>query len=573
MKIPESEKSKDEFVSYTVECCMASQTERKALYERRRRYFLYGQNADAKARFNRLKAHMKLVSSFLFSSEGLAYNITPPKNADESTIKQFLALQDDFNEDIHDSGLADVFADTVTWALNFDTMIAKLGWNDISDQLFANMVEPSCFGVWREDDPSFASQPAMNHTYLLDYDEALRRLVKARREEKIPLLQIDGEPAETGTGYPAGLTNIIVASITGGGLIGGSAANVQGTTDTDYESTPMFRARIESPMVRFHETWVWDNDSEDYRIFHSLQGGVVISDSRETIRLIKKAAGEGNAKPVKYDSETNWFLAKQNPFVPITPYPLYNYFWGDAHMEDIIPLQNWSEKRLTQIDETLEAQTDPLRTAHGMEGLVDEKVDLDYGAFYSDESPQSKLEEHRPPMPEDLFREFNEIGGLMMEASGLTEVTAGKGSGGARGGQQQKQMQITGGGSIRKTAVGLEKSLVRMGDIALGLKMKNDDTKIGLEGGNDFVAAQIPEGFSIHVDGHSHSPLFTLENRELTALLFKAQAIDQEWLIRMVNPSQKSNLLHALRLRKEAEAKAAQAKLAAGIAEKEHKKK
>lgn len=569
MKIPEPTASKEEFVRYTIECCMASQDERKALYERRRRYFLYGQNADAKARFNRLKAHMKLVSSFLFSSEGLAYNIAPPKNADTKTIQLFLALQDDFNEDVHESGIADVFAEAVTWALNFDTMIPKLGWNDTSEQMFATMVEPSCFGVWREDEPSFSSQPAMNHTFLLDYDEAVRRLIMAGREEQIPLIQIDGEPAETGTGYPAGLTNIIVAAVTGGGLIGGSGADIQGSADNDYESTPMFRARLDAPMVRFHETWVWDNDSEDYRIFHSLQGGGLISDSRETIHLIKKEAG---AK-TKYDSETNWFLAKQNPFVPITPLPLYNYFWGDAHMEDIIPLQNWSEKRLTEIDETLEAQVDPLRTAHGMEGLVDEKADLDYGAFYGDDSPTSKIEEHRPPMPEDLFREFNEIGGLMMEASGLTEVTAGRGSGGARGGQQQKQMQITGGGAIRKTAIGLEKSLVRMGDIALGLKMKNDDTKIGLDDGSDFVASQIPEGFSIHVDGHSHSPLFTMENRELTALLFKAQAIDQEWLIRMVNPSQKSNLLHALRLRKEAQARAEQQKLAMGVTDKSHKKK
>jgi hypothetical protein len=566
MKIPSLASDKQDFLRFIVDGCMASQQERKAQYEKRRRYFLYGQNEDVKVKFNRLKAHMKLVSSFLFSSEGLVYNIAPPKNADEAAIQQFLALQDDFNEDIHDSGIADVVADAVIWALNFDTMIVKLGWNDITGQAFASLVEPSCFGVWREDDPSFASQPAMNHSYLLDYDEACRRLKLAGREDSIALLQVDGQPGETGqAGYPEALGNIIVAAVTGNGLTGGDVA---GATDMNYEPSPMFRARLDVPMVRFNETWIWDTDAEDYRIFHSLDAGILLSDSRDTIEAIKKA---GNSK-AKYDSTTNWYLAKQNPFVPFTPLSLYNYFWGDAHMEDIIPLQNWSTKRLREIDEILEAQVDPLRTTHGMEGLTDEKADLDYGAWYSDDSPSSKLEEHRPPMPEDAFREFNEIGMLMMEASGLTETVSGKGSGGARGGQQQKQMQITGGGTIRKTAVGLEKPLVRLGDIALRLKMKNDDSKIRLPSGSDFVAAQVPDNFSVRVDGHSHSPLFTLENRELATLLFKAQAIDQEWLLRMTNPTQRQNLLHSLRMRKEAQAKAEQQRLAMGMAEPKGKK-
>lgn len=557
MKIPSNEADKLEFLKYVIDACMVSQQDRVTLYDRRRRYFLFGQDATLKVKFNRLKSHMKLVSSFLFSQDGLVYNIAPPKNADKDTIQKMLALADDWNEDVHDSGLGDVFSEAVLWALNFDTMVIKMGWNDTKNHVFGKLVNPADFGVWREDDPDFESQPAMNHSFTLDYDEACTRLARAGKADMIPTLQLTDMPAESG--LPAPLTNIIISAVNGTGV----QESIMGSANPDYEATPLFRARLSPPMVRFNETWIWDNDTNDYRIFHSLDGGVIISDSLETISAIKKA----DPSKVKYNSESNWFMEKTNPFVPVTPFPLYDYFWGDAHMEDIIPLQNWSEQRLTEINETLEAQVDPLRTAHGMMGLTDEKTDLDYGAYIADDNPASKLEEHRPPMPEDLFREFNEIGGLMMEASGLTEVVSGKSSGGARGGQQQKQMQITGGGQIRKVAIGLEAALVRMGDIGIRLKMKNDDGEIALPSGTDFLASQVPDDFSLRVDGHSQSPLFTLESRELAQTLFKAQAIDRSWLIRLLNPTQKQNLLHSLREREEAEAKAAQQKALMGQAE------
>ncbi len=569
MKIPSNQEEKEKLVQYVIDCCMASAEDRRSLYERRRRYFLYGQNSNIKVKCNRLKSHLKLVSSFLFSPDGLIYNVTPPKNADEQTIQKMLALQDDFNEDIHDSGIADAFAEAVLWALIFDTMIGKMGWNETKQQGFMLPIEPASFGFWREDVPDFDSQGAMNHRFSLDYDEACQRLVKAGHADKLHLLSTTDQPQETGLGDT--MTAIIISAINGTGI----NETLTGRANVEYEASPLFRAKLTAPMVTFDETWIWDSDANDYRIFHSLcDGKILLTDSKETIDAIKAAGKDASGRPADlYASSTNWFLEKQNPFVPITPFTIYNYAWGDSHIEDIIPLQDWSEERLTWIEEILEAQVDPLRIGIGMSGIMDEKQDLDYGAFYADDNPGSKFEEHRPPMPQDVFREFNEIGNLMMEASGLTETVAGKGAGGARGGQQQKQMQITGGGQIRKVAIGLEGALVRMGDIALRLKMKNDDTAIAMGEGQEFIASQVPEDWSLHVDGHSHSPLFTMENRELAGLLFKAQAIDREWLLRMTNPTQKTNMLHALKAREQAEAKAHQQQQAMEAMKHEGKKK
>lgn len=547
MKIPSNQPDKETLLRLVIDACMASKEERKSLYEKRRRYFLYGCNQDVKVRHNRLKSHIKLVASFLFSTDSLTFNISPPKNADENTIKQVLALQDDFNQDVHDSDIGDQFGEALMWALNFDTMILKMGWNDTTGSMFAKMVEPVCFGIYREDDPDFSSQPAMNHTFLLDYDDACTRLKRAGRSDMIPKLQIDGESGDTG--LPPAVQQMIISATGGENLQG----NIMGSVNPDYESNPSFVPKVLAPMVRFHETWIWDTDSDDYRIFHSLDGPVLLSDSKDTINAIKSAQGE---KKAKLDSETNWFLKQENPFVVITPYQLYNYFWGDCHQEDIIPLQQWSNERLTQINEVLNRQEDPAKVFSGFQGLADEKADAlgGPGSWVSDAMPGAKVEELAPKMPEDLFREYNEIGGMMMEASGLTEVVSGKGSGGARGGQQQKQMQITGGGQIKKVATGLEKPLVRMAHVGLKLKMKNDDSKIKLKEGEDFVAAQVDDNLTVRVSGHSHSPLFTQETKELAAMLFKAQAIDQEWLLRLMNPPALENLLHSLAQRKAAAA-------------------
>jgi hypothetical protein len=53
----------------------------------------------------------------------------------------------------------------------------------------------------------------------------------------------------------------------------------------------------------------------------------------------------------------------------------------------------------------------------------------------------------------------------------------------------------------------------------------------------------------LRVAGHSHSPLFRDDTQELTAFLYKAQAIDREALLRLLNPPNRDNLIHALRAR------------------------
>lgn len=536
---------------------MASREDRRALCEKRRSYYNFGQNGDAKARHNILKAHIGLVSSMLYAPDGLTYSLAAPAAADDKEIERVTALQDTWNQDIQDDGLVDIFAEAVTWSLVFDTMIIKQGWNDVTKQQFGTLIEPYSFGVFRESLTDFAAQPALCQAYTIDYDEACERLKRAGRPQDIEKLTRASDDIDLG--LPRVVSQLIVAATQGSGVSG----PLQGSIDADYAPTPTYRAKETAPICPFYDVWVWDSDRGDYREFEVIGPNIVLTDSLKTIEAVKQANGSKAGRD--YASDTNFFLAKEHPFTPVTPYKMLLYFWGDSHCEDLIPLQDWASERLAQIADILDKQADPAKSFSGAMGIDDEKFGALGGAgtWVADAAPGFKVESLAPQMPEDLFREYDAIGGLFLEASGLTEVVAGKGTGGARGGKQGKQLQITGGGRIRRVATGLEKPLVRIGDLGLRLKAKNDDEAIKTPGGEEFVAAQIDHTYTMRVAGHSHSPLFTMETEEQATLLLKAKAADQEMYIRMLNTPFKNELLHSLRKRQKAEAQKHQQEMAA----------
>lgn len=559
MIIPIDYEKKKKYIRWIVDCCTASQQDRAPLYQKRRRYFVYGQNQESMVRYNRLKSHLSLVRSFIYSSDGLQYAIAAPANADDLEVQKYLAIEDDWNQDFRDSGLADLFDMAVLWGLALDTMVIKQGWNDRTQTGFGKLIEPTSFGVFDEADYDFSNQQAMVHSYAVDFDQAVQLLVRAGKADEIARLTTVG--AEGDNGLPEAVNRMIISATGGTNLAG----NIIGETNLNYEAQPLYAPRLDNPLVRFHEVHVWDSDATDddgkaggdWRVFNICDPDILIDDSKETLAALKKAASNGH-KP-KWDSSTNPFLRGENPFTPVTPFQIFNYFWGECHQEDLIPLQAWSNDRLDGINEILERQQDPAKSFTGFMSMDENKAEAwgGPGTAVFDQVPGSKAEMHPPEMPNDLFAEFNEIGNLMMEQSGLTEGIVGRGEKNVRGAGHHKELKITGGGRIRQVAIGLEKSLVRLGDIGLRLKAKNDDEAIKLDDDQKttFVLAQVlgEHKHTIRVAGHSQSPLFISETRDLAAMLLKAQAIDREWFIRMMNPPQKDNLLHALHKRIRAE--------------------
>jgi hypothetical protein len=441
-------------------------------------------------------------------------------------------------------------------------MILKLGWNEITGQLFTQIVEPAAFGVYQEYRGDLSSQQAMCHTFILDYDDAKERMRRAGRENEIDKLGVVGGGTQD-IGLPSILSQMII-SATGGTDIQG---NVQGEINPNYEAGPSYTAKLTHGVVPFHELWVMDDASQDWRCFHVLNPDFIVGDTKATIHALRQT-GKHRIKP-PYDSETNIFLKHEHPFTALTPWPLYNYFWGESHLEELIPLQNWLTERLEQISEILARQADPAKDFAGYGGIDDERAEAwgGPGTWMSDPLPGAKANIHYPQMPEDLFREFDTIQALFMEQSGFTEIMAGRGEKNVRGRGHARELKTTGAGRVRSVASGLEKSLTRFADIGLKLKAKNDDTPLKTPDGQEFVLAQVlgENNYQMRVSGHSHSPLFTMESTETAFALFKAQSIDREWLLRLIKPPHMRDLIAALRRQALAQQKERQELIQQGI--------
>ena len=564
MIIPDNPKLRDDYLKWILNTCTASRRSRKEMYDRRRQFFLYGTAADSDIMYNRLESHMDLVASFLYSPDRAEFELSAPANADDAQVKQFMAAQDAFNNDFRDAGLFDNFADVLLWSLVFDSMFAKVGWSDLREEETCTLIEPWKFGVFSEEITDLESQPAFVHSYHIDYDNACQRLIRAGMADKIDKLAVVNTPFESP--FPNLVNRLIISSTSGENLAG----NVTGSANPSYVSRPTYKAEVDRPLVMFHELTVWDDECQDYRVFFAVDPDIFIADSKKTIGALKDAKGLIPADIAKqqeqfYDTECNPFLPKDHPYIQVRPYQIYEYFWGKAHIESLIPLQEWSNTRLEQISDILDRQAHPPRVGSGFMGLTDDKMEAFGGAdtWVMDQLPQAAVKELYPEMPDDIFADYQQIGDLMIEASGLTQTIQGKGAPGVRSRGHAKALQSTGAGRIKKAATRLEAPLVRMGDLILRLNMRNNsdpihpDPKDDGKPGDPFYYHNLVGDYSLRIFGHSHSPLFADDTKDLMALLFKSQAIDQEGLIRGLNPPGRNNLIHALRARQKKAAQAA----------------
>jgi hypothetical protein len=558
MIIPKTEPERTRKLQWLIDNCMESQSERVSRYEQRRRWTLFGSDGIRdQVLYNKLQAHTDLVASFLYAADHCAFTVAAQRNADDEVVQQMQAVEEYWDDEFRDSGLAYQFAEAMLWSLCYDSMFLKFGWNNARDELDVVMVPPHNFGVFDESLTDLDNQQAFTHYYSVEWDEAVQRMQWAGMGHRIDELRasVTDEKVTLPSAMSTMLMNAQRSSVTDP-LIGLASPNTN--TLSQYEP------KLNTTRVRFYELYVWDDQacddegkpSGDYASFKMLDPGFLLEDSRETIAIRKKAGLKRSKRAVQSDllrwTDTNDFIADEHPFVQVRPFSVYDYFWGECHCDRLVNLQRWINTRLWQIHQILEMQVDPPRSFMGMMGLSDEKADAlgSPGTWVMDMNPGAKVEDLSPTMPPDLFADYEQISHMFLEASGLTETVMGKGEQGVRGRGHAKQLATTGSARIKKTAVGLEPILVKAGDLALKLLQRNSTHKLKTDKGMEFVMAQVAAPWKMRVAGHSHSPLFADESRDLATNLFKAQAIDQEDLLRMLRPPGEANLIHKLRQRR-----------------------
>jgi hypothetical protein len=528
MRIPTKDLEREFFYRDLIEKCMVSLAERKGDYASLRSWFLFGAGANENpALFNKIYPHIDQLTSFLYSAETTRFSINVgaavPGQEHIKIPRLTLALNDEWLN----SNADQVFSSALTWALVFNSTFIKLV---VNNGIHPYMVEPSSMGVLREDVTYADRQEAIVQTYYITKSDLYNRLYSHPKRESI-VKRIQTSMNTKTEDMPEGLDRIILSQ---------SNPTIYGNVNLDLTGTNRYKARVAEDTVKMYELWVWNDETQDYQVVTMADPDIFIYD-----------------RP-----GASVFLKGELPFIQICPNPQFDYFWGQSEVARLNLLQAIRNNRMSEILDLLSKQVSPPKVFSGFLGITDEKAfAFDRpGSFVSSDMPNAKVDSIAPEMPATLFEVIHEIDAMFAEASGISSVLSGRGEQGVRSAGHASQLARLGSSRAKKRALIVEDSLEKVATLYLKLMQAYDNTHFMDEEGNKFIAEQFTKDFVVKVDAHSNSPIFTEDMRQLAFNLFKAQAIDKESLLDLLEPPMKQLLIDKLKKREKMQAQQPQAK-------------
>ena len=514
MKIPKGMLDRDEFFRDIIYKCEVSLNSRKVDYASLRNWYLFGNGPDeAPALYNKIFPHLDQVTSFLYSAETTRFSINLGASVHDNEHRKIPTLTKSLNNEWLNSNADQVFSTATTWALVYGTTYVKL---IINNGIHPYMVEPGCVGVLREDITYTDRQEALIQKYYITKSELYTRLYSHPNRDKI-IQRMNSMPHER-TEIANGLERLIISQ---------SNPTIYGNVNLDLAGGNRYKAEVSEDTIEMTELWIWDDESSDYRVVTKADPDIIIYER----------SGE------------EMFMKGELPFIQICPNPLYDYYWGASEVQRLIYLQQLRNRRMTEILDLLSKQVSPPTALIGFTGILDEKnFALNRaGGLLSTDMPNAKVEKLAPTMPPDLFTEMREIDAMFEEASGVGNVLQGKGEAGVRSAGHASQLARLGSSRVKKRALIIEDSLEKLATLYLKCMQLYDDTHLKDTHGVPFIAEQFTKEFTVKVDGHSNSPIFTEDTRTLAFNLLKAGAIDKKSLLDLIEPPMKEELLERLK--------------------------
>ena len=514
MRIPTNDDEREYFYRDLIQKCMVSLAERKGDYASLRSWFLFGGGPDENpALFNKIYPHVDQLTSFLYSAETTRFSINVGAAVSDMEHLKIPKLTSALNDEWLNSNADQVFSSALTWALVYNTTFVKLV---VNNGIHPYMVDPSSMGVLREDVTYTDRQEAIVQSYYITKSDLYNRLYSHPKREEI-VKRVQTSMNTKTDDLPEGLDRLIIST---------SNPTIYGNVNLDLYGSNRYKARVAEDTVKMYELWVWNDETKDYQVVTMAEPDIFIYD-----------------RP-----GASVFLRGECPFIQICPNPQYDYYWGQSEVARLNLLQAVRNNRMTEILDILSKQAKPPKVFSGFMGITDEKAfAFDRpGAFVSSDMPNAKVDSVAPEMPSSLFEVIHEIDAMFAEASGISSVLSGRGEQGVRSAGHASQLARLGSSRAKKRALIVEDSLEKVATLYLKLMQAYDNTHFKDEEGNKFIAEQFTKDYVVKVDAHSNSPIFMEDSRQLAFNLFKAQAIDKESLLDLLEPPMKQLLKEKL---------------------------
>lgn len=509
MRLPQQPNTRREAYVELSRQCSTDRPERKGYHADLRTFFTTGTATGARARYNKLKAHVQQSAAYLYQSESVRFaGRLGPEYGDH-----FNAHLDTYRDIVHswwhDSRASMTVATGVRWGHVYPTIVFKVIPSG-GEPHVSLIPDPADIGVL-EPDRAFDRQEARIHYYWLTIPK-VRRLLQGHPDED-KLLKLAVESAEMGSDDSiAGATTLerIMFDNVGAPMEGGGtpvAGNVQP------------EAHVEAPRVPMAELWVVDDRLHDYRVVTMLAAG-------------------GEPSSVLLDRR-NTVLAGVDPFVSLTLDEAPDYTWGFSELDDLTPLQEERDEYKAKILRLFDLQLDPPIVLFGFGGLKDDRAErlrTPRGVLASP-NPNGKVERLGPTMPPEAFGVLEGVDREFADAGGLPILMQGQGEPGIRAGNQVGVMATLASARIRENAMRVEYAASEVATLGALMLRELHDEPLTMPDGKRFLLSQVPRSVVFEVDSHSASPLYAAAVGSTADRLLKAGAISRPSYVEMLNPA------------------------------------
>jgi len=515
MIIPREPEEREFFYQDLIRKCSVSRENRRADYAALKSYYLFGSAPEeAPAQYNKIFPHIDQLVSFLYSADTTRFSINLGASAHEDQYRFIPRLEQALNDEWNNSNADQVFNTALTWAMVYNSTFVKLVVSNGS--IHPYYIDPSNFGVLREDIPYLDRQEAFTQTYYITKSDLYARLYAHPKRESIVKRVTTSAHVEPYT--PNGVDRIILSQVD---------PTMYGNISLNLYGYNRMKPEVEEDTVEMVELYVWNDETQDYQVVTRADPDIIIYD-RENEKM---------------------FLKGESPFIQVAPNPMPDYYWGQSEVSRLMFLQEMRNKRMNEILDLLSKQVNPPTAITGFTGILDEKnFALNRaGGLLASDMPNTKVERLAPDLPQSLYEQLREIDQMFAEASGISEVLSGRGEQGVRSAGHASQLARLGSSRAKKRALIVESALEKLATLYLKLMQAYDPTHLKDVEGMKFIAEQFTKQYVVKVDAHSNSPIFMEDLRSLAFNLFKAQAIDKESLIDMLDPPMKQMLKEKLK--------------------------
>lgn len=523
--VPADDKRK--LISFTqdlVEKCRVSAGMRASYYRLLNSIAETGRYNGQKSYINLLYKHLERTAAHLFSPVELKFaleydRIYPKQMLDRAGVvgKQLTKRWSKTDTDMQ-------FGRGVFDALKYGAAILKQipqvqNWQS-RESVYSTgkLVMPWQFGVFNEAEVDLDKQPAMCETTMMTMPEVWSRIWHLPGSKDLfrrieTHAQTGGTNADPQSYFHQVLsTSQLQTGVNGGGNVTPGGIVSLGNAPNYAIMGPM----VGAPMVQVHEVWV--QDENDYTTILMVEPDIIIAP------LYKKANLLG--------------VAHEHPYNLIQPNEYTNWIWGRSELVDVIEpqelLSTWSDdiKRLFGL------QIDKILAFTGDNGLTDERYGQFRQAGYVNLGAGSQVTDLTPKVPPEAVPMLKFVIEIINTLAGFPDIMRGQGEAGVRAGVHASTLLKTASPTLRDRALLVERQCAKAAAKWLKIMQAKEPERYWTGGDTleeidktSFLLTDIPEDWTVTVDSHSSSPIFSDENAQLIMVSQQRGIVTPEYVI------------------------------------------